>query len=129
MRLQQLPADFISNLGDVSIGPEPSNFKDKFARERIAVGVQPGGGQRNQSVSRLDAFAGKKFLAFDRADDKTGKIVFTGRLKAGHLRGLTADEGATGFAARAAHAFDKRLGYVAIGLSQRPVVEERLCRR
>src|SRR5258708_19811846 len=125
MRLQQLRADFISNLGDVSIGPEPSNFKDKFACERIAVGVQPGGGQRNQRVSRLNAFAGKKFLAFDRADDKTCKIVFTGRIKAGHLRGLPADEGATGFAARAAHAFDKLLDDVGIELAHREVVEEK----
>src|SRR5713226_2083427 len=124
MRLQQLRADFISNLGDVSIGLQPGNFKDEFAREGIAVGVQPGGGQRDQSVPGLDAFAGKKFFAFDSADDKACKIILAGRIKTGHLRGLTADEGAAGLAARAAHAFDKLLDDVGIEFSHREVVEE-----
>src|SRR6266853_6128890 len=125
MRFQQLRADFISNLGDVSIGPQPGNFKDEFAREGIAVGVQPGGGQRNQSVPGLDAFAGKKFFAFDSADDKACEIILAGRIEAGHLGGLTADEGAAGPAARAAHAFDKLLDEVGIEFPHREVVEEK----
>src|SRR5258708_356579 len=125
MRLQQLRADFISDFGDVGIRPELGNFKNQFAGKRIAVGVQASGRQRNQSVARLDALAGQKFLAFDCADDEAGEIILTGRIKAGHPRGLTADEGAAGLAARAAHAYDKLLDDVGIEFPHREVVEEK----
>src|SRR5260370_35150787 len=105
MRLQQLRADFTSGCGEVGIRPELGNFKNQFAGKRTAVGVQASGRQRNQSVARLDALAGQKFFAFDGADDEAGEIILTGRIKAGHLRGLTADECAAGIAARRAQAF------------------------
>jgi len=125
MRLQQLRADFISDFGDVGIRLQSSNFKDQFARERIAVGMQAGGRQRDQSVSGLDTLAGEKILAFDGADDEACQIVFAGWIKSGHLRGFAADEGAAGFAARAAHAFDELLDDLRIELAHGQVVEEK----
>ena len=125
MGFQQLRADFISDFGDVGIRLQLSNFKDKFAGERIAVGVQAGRREREQSVSGLDALAGQKIFALDGANDKAREIVFAGRIEAGHLRGFAADEGAAGFAAGEAHAFDELLDNLRIELAHREVVEEK----
>ena len=50
--LQKLRADFVADFGDIGVRLELGNFKNQFARERIAVGVQAGGRQARSSGRR-----------------------------------------------------------------------------
>jgi hypothetical protein len=80
--------------GDVLRGLVAGNFKQELAGQRIAVGVQAGGGQSDEHVAGLDADAGNHFVAIDGADDEAGQVVFAFGIEAGHLGGFAADEGA-----------------------------------
>ena len=68
------------------------HLKKELAGERVAVGVQAGGGHPDEDVAGLDALAGDHFVAVDRADDEAGQIVFAVGVEAGHLRGFAADQ-------------------------------------
>src|SRR6267142_2903884 len=125
MRLKQLGADLVAHFGDVGVRIQLGDFENEFPGEGVAVGMETGGGQSEQRVAGLDVFSGEKFLAFDGADDESGEIVFARGIKTGHFRSLAANEGAPGFAARAAHAFDKLLDDLRIKLSHRQVIEKK----
>jgi len=86
---------------------------------------RPAEGRASSASPGWTFFSGEKFLAFDGADDESGEIVFAREIKTGHFRSLAADEGAPGFAARTAHAFDKLLDDLRIKLSHRQVIEKK----
>jgi hypothetical protein len=125
MRLQKFRADFVADFRDVSFRFELGDFENKFAGERIAIRVQARGRQCEQRISWLYVFPGKQFLAFDGADDKSGKVVFPGRIKTRHLRRFTPDKRATSFAASAAHAVYKLFDDVRIHFAEREVIQKK----
>ena len=57
------------------------DLKQQLARQRIAVGMQAGGGQPEQNVAVANRLAGDHALALDRADDEAGQVVFAGGVK------------------------------------------------
>src|SRR5215467_5376797 len=73
--LHELVADLALDLVDVSFRLVFRYFEQKFACQRIAVGMQSAGGQADDDVPWLDSFAGDDFFALDNADDEPGKIV------------------------------------------------------
>ena len=87
--------------------------------------MQTCGRQSEQRIAGLDRFAGEQFFALHNTDDEAREIVFARRIKAGHLRGFSADERAAGFAAGAAHALDELLDDLWIHFSQGEIVEEK----
>ena len=78
--------------GDVLGGFVAGDFEEQLAGQRVAVGVQAGGGQADEHVAGLDVCAGDELVAIDGADDEAGQVVFAVGVEAGHLRGFAADE-------------------------------------
>ena len=62
------------------------------AGERVAVGVEPGGGVAEQHVARDDGVAVQRLVLLDDADDRPGQVVGARLVEARHLRGLAAGE-------------------------------------
>src|SRR6267154_3137278 len=125
MRLQQLGAALVADFRDVIVRLEFGGFKHQLPRQRITVGVQACGGQRNQRIARFDVFSGENFLAIHRADNESREVIFTWRIKAGHLRGFSADQRASGLTTRAAHAVDKLLDHVGVELAHGQIIQEK----
>src|SRR6202171_3003439 len=86
--------------------------------------MQAGGREGEDGVARLNTFSGEEPATFHNTDNKTGKIIFAGGIKTGHLRGFAANQGAPGFAAAAAHAFDELPNDLRLELAHGEVVEE-----
>ena len=124
VRLQKLGADFVADFGDVGIGFQLGDFENELAGERVTIGVQTGGRKSDERIAGFYIFSGEELFAFDGANDEAGKIVFTGRIEAGHLGGFTADERAARFAAGAAHAFDELLDNFGLEFPHRKIVEK-----
>ena len=61
---------------------------------------------------------------FHRADGEAGEVVFAGRVHAGHLGGLAADQRAAGLFAARGDALDHVGGGVDVELAAGEVVEE-----
>ena len=99
--LHQRGAGLVLEGVDVLVGLVLGDFEEELAGERVAVGVQAGGGQADEDVAGLDFCAGDQLGAVDDADDEAGQVVFAVGVEAGHLRGFAADEraavGAAGF--------------------------------
>lgn len=129
MGLQEFRANLVADFGDVGFGLQVGNFEDQFACQRIAVGVQPCGWKRQQRVAGLHGFSGENLLALDYPNDETRKIIFSRRIKPGHLGGFATDQRAAGFASRAAHALDKLLNNRGIELPHGDIIEEKKRRR
>src|SRR5262249_26330954 len=124
MRLQKFGADFVADFGDVSFWFEFCDFKYKFARQRVTVRMETCRRKCEKRIAGLNAFPREKIFSFDCADDKSCKMVFAGRIEAGHFRGFAADEGAACFAAGAAHAIHELLDDVRVHFPEREIVEE-----
>ena len=105
-------------------GRMPGDLEQQLARQRIAVGVQAGGGQAEQHVAGTDLRAGEQALALDRADDEAGQIVFAGGVEAGHLGGLAADQRAAVGPAAAGDAGDHFGGDARVQLSDGEIIQE-----
>ena len=59
---------------------------EQVADQRVAVGVRPGGGQRDQQVAFGHvAGAGQDVVPLDDADDRAGHVERAGGVDAGHL--------------------------------------------
>src|SRR5262249_7119346 len=125
MRLQEFRADFIADVSDVSFRLKFGDFENEFARKGVAVGVQTRGGKRQKRVAGFYILSGEQIFSLDRANDESRKIVFAGLVKAGHLRCLPADQGASGFAAGAAHAIHELLDDVRIHLAEREIIQKK----
>ena len=129
VRAEERRAGFLLDRGYILRGLVAGHFKEELARERVAVGVEAGGGQPDEHVAGLDAGAGNHFVAVDRADDEAGQVVFAVGVEAGHLRRLAADEhAAVGFAG-VGKAADDALDHILVELAGGKVVkkEERGC--
>ena len=123
--LHELVADFAFDLVDVSLRLVFGDFEEQLAGERKSVGVQAGGGQAENNVSGLDGLASDNFLAFDHADDESGKIVFAFGIEAGHLRGFAADERAAVVLAGFGEAFDDFFGDARFEFPNGEIVHEK----
>ena len=106
VQLQQLVARRAAQFVNRVSRAVPGHFEQQLARQRVAVGVQPGGGQPEQHVAGADRRAGEHALALDRAHDEAGQIVFAGGVEARHLGGLAADQRAAVVPAAARDAGD-----------------------
>ena len=56
-----------------------------FAKQGIAVGMRPAGGQADQHVAGLQVFARQDVLTFEHADDRSGDVELVSLIDAGHL--------------------------------------------
>src|ERR1700732_2228709 len=125
MRHQKFGADFVADFSDVGIGGEPGGYKDELAGERIAVGVEAEGGQREQKVPSAHRARFHNPAALDHAHDKTGQIIFAGGVSIGQFGGFASDEGASGVVAGAGHALDKLLDDFRIHAGHGEIVEKK----
>ena len=100
MRPHQRRAGLFLDRRHVLRGLVAAHLEEQLARQRVAVGVQPGGGHPDEHVARLDARAGNHLVAIDRAHNEPGQVVLAVGVEAGHLRRLAADQhAAVGLAA------------------------------
>jgi hypothetical protein len=67
------------------------DFKEEFARKRVAVRVEADRREREQCVARRDLPAVNDALAIHDADDEARHVVFAVGIEAGHLGGLAAE--------------------------------------
>ena len=87
-------AGLVLELVDVLVWAVVGDFEEQLAGERVAVGMQPVGGQADQDVANFNVFAGDDVGAVDAADDGACEFVLTVGVEAGHLCCLASDEGA-----------------------------------
>src|SRR6185295_7708949 len=97
---------------------------EDLADERIAVRVRAARGEAEECVARPDRFAVEDAVLLDHPDAKSGEVVFAGRVHAGHLGGLAADQRAAGELAAARNALDDLRGDALLELAAGEVVEE-----
>ena len=99
-------------------------IEHQFARERIAVRVQPRGGKREKQIARLHGIRFFQAGAFRDSDDEAREVVFPRRVEAGHFRRLAADQRASGGVAGARHSLDQLLDHVGIHFRHGQIIEE-----
>ena len=75
-------------------------------------------------VADFDRLAGDDALALDRAHDESGQVVFAVGIKARHLGGFSADQGAAVVLAGVGQAFDDFLGDFRLDLAGGQIVHE-----
>src|SRR6185369_3901025 len=127
--LHELVADLALHFVDVGVGVVSGDIKEKFAGQRIAVGVKSGRRQADEYVSRLNVFTGNDLLAIDGADDEASEVVFALRIEARHFGGFTTNQGASIMFAGVCHSADDFFCDFGIELADRQVIhkEERGC--
>ena len=124
VRLHQRRAGFLLDGGDVLAWFVFGHVEHQFAGERVAVGVQAGGGESDKNIACLDVGPGDHLVAIDGADDEAGKVIFAVGIKAGHLGCFAADEGAAVGLAGIGEAGDYGFGDFGVELAAGEVVEE-----
>jgi len=77
-----------------------------------------------EDVADGDFIASDDAVAIGDADDESREVVFAGRIEAGHLGGLAADERAAIVLAGFRHALDDALGNVGLELARGEVIHE-----
>ena len=90
-RREQLLSDCFAKLLHILAALETLMLKDDLAHKRVAVRVYPRRRQSEQYIPRLHAGSCNEFGALCHADRESRNIVLANRIKAGHLRRLTAD--------------------------------------
>ena len=124
VRLHERGAGFLLDGSDVLRGLVAADFEEELAGERVAVGVEAGGGNSDEDVAGFDADAGDHFVAVDGANDKAGEVVFAVGVEAGHLGSFAADESTAIGAAGVGEAGDDGLGDIGIEFAGGEVIEE-----
>ena len=81
-------------------------------------------GEADHRIARLDVRAADDVGFFHHADREAGKVVFPGRIHAGHLGGFAADQRATGLFAAERDALDDFGGGIHIELAAGEIIEE-----
>src|SRR5947207_12344656 len=94
MWLQESFADAVTEFVNESVWRVKLIFKKEFARQRVAVRVQPNRRQTQHDVARRDFFSVNNLFSIDYAHNKTGNIVFTVCIKARHLSSFAAEQDA-----------------------------------
>ena len=72
---------------------------DDFAHQREAVAVRATGRDAEYHIAKCYIFLRQDFVALDRADRETGKVIITIAIHAGHFGGFAAGQGASGLLA------------------------------
>ena len=117
---ERSPQPRLVRLGEVQVP-----LRDERPDEREAVGVQPGGGQADDRVTRPDRAAVDDVGPLDDADAAPGQVELVRVHETGMLRGLATDEGASGVAAAGGDRPDQLADPLGHDLADRHVVEER----
>ncbi|CCF82326.1 hypothetical protein NITHO_1020006 [Nitrolancea hollandica Lb] len=86
--------------------------------------MQPGAGEPNEEIARLDRRAIDNRVAMHAADDKPGEIVGTPGIDPWELCRLATDERAPGIPAGGGHAPDDRLKHRDIEIGRGEIVQE-----
>ena len=122
--LQQFLADAAPELWELLGRRVAGRLEQQLAGERVAVGVEAGGGQADQLVARLDHAWREQLFALRRADDEARQVVLALAVHARHLGCLAADERAAVFLASLGEAADDLAGDFGVELAGREVVEK-----
>jgi len=64
--LRSSAADFVADFGYVRVWFQFGDFEGEFAGEGVAIGVQAGGGKRQERVAGLYVFTSENIFAFRR---------------------------------------------------------------
>lgn len=99
-------------------------FKDDFAGQGISIGVQAVGGKADDQITGFDGGSAEDAFLFHDADDAAYEIVFTGLIKARHLRRFSADQGAIGGFAGGFHAGNELVEDFGVELPKADVIKE-----
>jgi hypothetical protein len=94
------------------------------ADERVAVRVRAVACEAEHDVPWDDLRPVDNLRLFHDTHGETGEVVFTGRIHAGHLRGLAADQGAARVLAALRDTFDDLRRSLDVELAARVVIEE-----
>ena len=112
----------VAALLEIAVGGSEA---ERLAGERVAVGVEPVGGECDQAVAGGDRFAGDRAVAIDDADDRAGEIELAGLVDIGHVGGFAAKQGDVGVAAGVGDAGDDlRLALLAEAVAGEVIEEE-----
>ena len=123
VRSQKRFADGHPELRHVGVHLQRESFEERLPGQRVAVRVEARGGKPDQHVSFAHV-AGQRLLAVHDAHDEPREIVVVGRVGAGHLRGLPADERTAELRARSGEAGHDLLHPHGVHLPEGDVVEE-----
>ena len=124
VQLQEFLGDGGAQFVELRVHIVAGDFEEKLAGQRVAVGVEAGGGQAEQHVAGLDGFAGDHALPLDHAHDEAGQVVFAVVIEAGHFGGFAADERASVLFAAAGDAGDDRCGDAGVEFAGGEVIEK-----
>ena len=69
-----------------------AEIENNATGEREAVCLKAAGRETDDNVSSADGLTGDKFALLYATDDSADEVIFTGRIKAGHLRRLAAEK-------------------------------------
>ena len=117
----QCRQDFGKWIVDLQFHP----FKDDFAREGVAVGVQARGCITDQLIAGSHAVPVERLVFLDHADDRPGEIVVAGLIQIRHLCRFAAGERHVVRPAGARDTSDDLLGDLRHEVPRRDVIEER----
>ena len=90
--LQQFLAEGASQFVDVTIKGPTGVGQQHLADQRVAVGVQPRGGHRQQDVTLLDPLRAEDLVVLDGPGGGTCDVVLLGGQQAGMLGRLAAEQ-------------------------------------
>ena len=125
MHFEQLVTDASAQLGHMAGRFELHPLEKDLPGQRVAVGVQPAGGQAENDIPRANGLPIQHAILLDDAHDGAADIVFAGLIKAGHLGGLAADEGAMVFGAGPGKTLDDGLEDARLELARAEIVQEK----
>ncbi len=92
--LQELLAEAAVELRDMAV-QAPAQARPDGADQAVAVGVQAGGGERDENVAIDDPVRAEQLVGLDHARRGTGQVVLVGAEQPRVLGGLPRDQGTT----------------------------------
>ena len=95
-----------------------------LSHQGVAVGMKSARNQADDLISRLDPVSEYKALPLGRAHGEAGQLVVAGRIEAGHLGGLAAENGAAGLPAALGDTLDQSADRIRLHLPHGDVVEK-----
>ncbi len=123
-RFEQLVAERASQLRNSLVHFQPRFLQQYLARQRVAVAMQPAGGNPDQNIARRDGVAIDNLGFFQNADHESAKIIFASGKIAGVFGGLAADQSAACLTAAGRDAAHHRFGDFHVELAAGEIVQE-----
>ena len=105
--------------------PGKARERNDLAHQRIAVGMDAGGGEAQNDVAFGDIAGRQQLAAFGSAHGKACEIIVAASIHAGHFGGLAADQRTACLAATRRNAADDGRTLVGVELAGGEVVEEK----